>query len=107
LLILFATLGLEILVAVALGYKNKLFLLSVVLVNLMTNPLLNYVLWVNTAGHFLKIKIINLFLLEILVVLAEWFLLAFIWQKKIKKLLFLSLLMNLISAGTGIIFGVK
>jgi len=100
-------LGLEILVAVALGYKNKLFLLSIVLVNLITNPLLNYLLWVNTSEHFLKIKIINLFLLEGLVVLAEWFLLAFVWRKKFKKILFLSLMMNLVSAGAGIIFGVK
>jgi len=104
LLPLLLTLIIEILAALVLGYRSKFVLLSIVLVNLITNPLLNYVLWLNSFYHLFEINIISLIVLESVIVLVEGILLTFAIRLKFKSLLFLSFIMNLVSFTIGILF---
>src|SRR3989338_4957376 len=97
LLTLLLTVAIEILVVSVFGYRNKFILLSIIFVNLITNPLLNYILWLNTSLGFFTTIITNLILLEILVVIAEWILLVFALRRSFKSLLLLSITMNLVS----------
>jgi hypothetical protein len=78
------TLALELPVAVAFGLRTRNALLAVVLINLLTNPLLNYVSIV--AEHYTgwadgpaaSITVI-LLVAESIVVIAEWRLLVVFW----------------------------
>jgi len=103
LLTLLLTLVIEVLVALVFGYRNKFALLSIIFVNLITNPLLNYILWLNTSSAFFTTIITNLILLEILVVLAEWLLLVFALRRSFKPLLLLSSAMNFVSFSVGLV----
>lgn len=103
---LLLTLILEIvvvLVAWLFGYRKKYILLSVILVNLITNPLLNYILWLNNSSYnFFTVTLPNLILLEILVVFVEWLLLVFAIRRNFVFLFILSLIANAISFITGL-----
>jgi hypothetical protein len=100
---LLLSLAIEVSIALIFGYRSKLVLLGVVLVNLVTNPLLNYFLWLNAFFGFFTTAIINLVLLEILVVLVEWVLLTLALRQGYKSLLFLSAVMNFVSFITGLV----
>jgi len=100
---LLLTLIIEILVAFVFGYRNKFVLLSIIFVNLITNPLLNCILWLNTSLGFFTTITTNLILLEILVVIAEWLLLVFALRQSFKSLLLLSLTMNFVSFSVGLV----
>lgn len=101
---LLLTLLIEISVALIFGYRNKFVLLSIILVNLITNPLLNYILWLNNSVGFFYITVINLILFEIAVVIVEWLLLVFALRKNYKSLLLLSFTMNFVSFIMGLVF---
>lgn len=96
LIALFFTIAIEILVAVVFGYRNKVAILSVVLVNLITNPLANYIVLFNTYIHLLPENIL-VGILEISIVFAEWGLLVYTLKKEPRKLLLLSITMNMAS----------
>jgi hypothetical protein len=102
LIALFFTIAVEIIVAVVFGYRNKLAILSVVLVNLITNPLANYIVLFNTYTHFLPENIL-VGVLEISIVFAEWGLLVYTLKKEPRKLLLLSISMNMASYLLGLL----
>lgn len=103
LLALILTLISELTVLRLFGYKRKIELVSVILVNLITNPLLNYIFLSNNYFGFLTVNIFTILLMEFIVVLVEWRLLVFALEKNAIKLFVLSLVMNFCSFMLGVI----
>jgi hypothetical protein len=104
---LFLTIAVELMVAFLFGFRKKLEITAIVFVNLLTNPILNYLLLVNDHFSFFKTNLLVILFLEFLVVLIEWKLLVFALQEKTNKLLILSFAMNSCSYMTGVlIFGI-
>lgn len=103
---LFLTLLIELFVVFLLGYREKPFFIFVVLINIITNPLINYLILVNYRFNIFSSPHLILFL-EMVVVLLEWLLLIYsLNSKKYKKLFLLSLIMNFSSFAVGIfLFG--
>lgn len=91
-----ATLLIECGVAYSLGYRTKDALYAVGLINLLTNPLLNYILWTRTNSTLVEILIY-----EIIVIIVEAFSLGFALRRSIKSCLALSGAMNCVSFGIG------
>lgn len=96
LLVFIANLLIELFVAYILGYRRKTVLCAVGLVNLLTNPLLNYIIWTGLASSLLSI-----FILEVAVVILEAYALGFALRNKARKYILLSLAMNIASFGMG------
>ena len=96
------TLVFEVGLALILKYRGK-DILNVVLVNILTNPLLNSVIVAINYYYGLKTRNVCLFILEIVVVIVE----GFIYQKYLKRRVIngflLSLILNLVSYGLGIL----
>ena len=74
------TIIVEVLLAVIMGYRKK-DLVNVLLVNILTNPLLNSLVVYVNFYYGLKYRNIALLILEIIVVLIE----GFIYQKYLQK----------------------
>ncbi len=101
---LFLTLVIQTGTAAILGYRTRLALQTVVLVNLVTHPLLWYIVWVGERlGLPFSITPVILFL-EVLVVVIEWLLLWFVLQERPWRLLGLSLTMNAATYLAGVVF---
>jgi len=96
------TVTIELIVAAILGYRSKESILSVILVNVITNPLANYLVLVNSYVSVLPENTL-IILIEIGVVFAEWGLLIYALRREPKKLLLLSIMMNLVSYLVGIV----
>jgi hypothetical protein len=94
----FLTIIVESLVAVSFGFRSREALLAVVCVNVITHPLLVYLLWLNI---FIGSALLSIPFLEILVVIVEWRLLVYALVKNSKKLLIMSAVMNAASYTTG------
>ena len=93
----------EIPVALFFGYKKKLEIATIIFVNLITNPLLNYLLSVNKYFKLIQINTITIVFLEIIVILVEWLLLLFVLQQRSRRLLIMSAVMNFCSYIGGVI----
>jgi hypothetical protein len=89
--------------AILIGFRDKLFLLTLVVVNFITNPFLNYI-----------IAIINLFgkpqcyyciiiILEVLIAIFEGAVYSFALKKQTVKMIVLSFVLNFISFLSGFI----
>jgi hypothetical protein len=91
------TIAIELVVALFFGFRKKIDIITIIFVNLLTNPILNYFLWVNDYFSFFKSNLLLILLLEFLVVSVEWKLLVYVLQEKSSKLLKLSLVMNFCS----------
>lgn len=89
-------------VALALGYRGRLMLLAILLVNVCTHPLLNALMLANSHYVFLP-DFPLLIVLEIGVVFAEWLLLRDTFREYPKPLLRLSFWMNFTSFATGVL----
>ena len=100
---LFFTIVIELVVAFLFGFRKKIELITIVLVNLVTNPILNYFLLVNDYFSFWPRSMVLIIFLEVLIVLLEWRLLVYVRLEKTKKLLLLSALMNFCSYVVGVI----
>ena len=103
------TLAVEVPIAAALGLRTKRALLTVVLVNLLTNPLLNYAgllvgQFDDWAARPATVIVPALVAAESLVVLAEWRLLLWVLGGESRRLLLASLAMNAASALLGVVF---
>lgn len=96
--------GVELLVALVFGLKSNDELWAVGYVNLITNPLLNYFLLACAKFHLMAVGWGGIFLLEAIIVIAEWLLMLYALRKKPVKLFFLSLIMNSCSVGLGLLF---
>jgi hypothetical protein len=96
----------EIAVALVLGYRRPREIVAVFLINLLTNPSLNYLLYLNDHFGFIRNRFPLILILEVAVVLIEWALLVFALRGNKKSLFVLSLAMNTCSYLTGgLIFG--
>lgn len=104
LLALILTLTVESAVLILFGYRRRIEIISVVLVNLITNPLLNFIFLSNNYFAFLTINSLTILFFEVVVVLVEWRFLVFALQEKPKQLLVLSSVMNICSYITGSLF---
>jgi hypothetical protein len=97
-LALFLTLIIEIAVALLLGYRTRLELKTIFWVNVITNPILNYILYLCIIFNLLKINLTLELLFELIVVLIEWRIMVSVFRKKKSGNIFiLSLLMNMSS----------
>jgi hypothetical protein len=96
----------EITVALFLGYRRPREIIAVFLVNLVTNPSLNFLLFLNDYFGFIRHRLPLILVLEGAVVLIEWALLVFALRGNWKSLFVLSFAMNTCSYLTGVlIFG--
>lgn len=94
---LLLTIAIEVTVAILFGYRKKSEIWTVILINLITNPLLNYLLVINIYFWGVPLNAVVMVASEIVVVLVEWVLLRFALQQDSKKLFALSLAMNFCS----------
>lgn len=101
LIALLFTLLVELVIAIFFGFKTKIDFIAIVLVNLITNPTLNYWLLLNRNFSLIEINLTSTLLLELIVILVEWKLLVFSLPRKSKRLLVLSLIMNVCSYTLG------
>lgn len=101
-LALFLTLVIEVCVARLFGFKKSKEVISIICVNLISHPVLNYFLWANDVFNLIENNLL-LYFLEILAVIVEWILLVWIFRVKKYFLFGLSLTMNFVSFIIGII----
>jgi hypothetical protein len=102
---LILTILIEVLVARTFGYRNRYETLAMILVNLITQPAVNYsFLLINTYFNLASLSMQATVLLEIPVALVEWQLLVYALQRNPKSLFVLSLVMNAASSIIGLIF---
>ena len=94
--------AIELLVALLFGMRSSDELWAVGYVNLITNPILNYILLFCAKFHVMNIGWGGVVLLEIIIVIAEWLLMFYALKKRPVKLFFLSLVMNSCSVGLGL-----
>lgn len=96
------TLVVEVTIAFILKYRKK-DLINVILVNILTNPLLNSVVVTINFYYGLKARNISLYILEIIVVIVE----GFIYQKYLERRkingYILSLILNISSYVIGLL----
>ena len=103
-LTLFLTIIIECFVSFLMGYRNKLFLLVIILMNIITNPIFNYLILLNNQFNFLKDTLTITSFFEIFIVLIEGGILIYVFTDKDRKeLLLFSLIINLVSFLLGLI----
>jgi hypothetical protein len=96
------TLVLEVVVALLLGYRKRVEIACVVLVNVFSWPLLNYLIWVVGSLRSDPVSTPEILLFEAGVVVVEWGLLCYALPRHSKRrLLLLSLAMNGASYAAG------
>ena len=101
---LILTILIEETVIFLLGYRNKNTFLVVSLVNVITNPIANYIVMTNNIFNIIKPNISLVIILEVLIVYIEWKILEYALPNQEKQsYLILSIIMNLASFLTGII----
>ena len=101
---LILTILIEETVVFLLGYRNKNTFLVVVLVNVITNPIANYIVMINNIFNIIEPNILLVIILEVLIVYIEWKILKYALPNQEKQsYLILSITMNLASFLTGII----
>lgn len=101
---LIVTILIEETVVFLLGYRNKNTFLVVFLVNIITNPIANYILMINNIFHIIRPNISLVTILEVLIVYIEWKILEYaLPNQENQSYLILSIIMNLASFLTGII----
>ncbi len=87
-----------------LGYRSKSTFLVVSLVNVITNPIANYLVMTNNIFNIIKPDISLVLVLEVLIVYIEWKILEYALPNQEKhSYLFLSIIMNLASFLSGIL----
>ncbi len=99
---LILTIIIEVGTAALLGYTSYVAIRTVVLLNLISHPLLSYLLALNGYFGFVdhRTAVVSL---EILVVFGEWGGLLYVLREPPKKLFMLSLSMNLASFLIGLL----
>jgi len=100
---LLLTIVIEVFIAFLFGYWDKKFIAVIVLMNVITNPVLNYLIALNNLFNFVSYSWIMLSFMECLVILVEWRILVYAFNNENKKWLLLSITMNLASFILGII----
>jgi len=103
LLVLLLTVVIELIIALFFGFKKKSQIIVIICINVITNPVLNYLLLLNYHFSIIKTELLLILFLEILVVLAEWRILVYALHQENKKLFILSLVMNSCSYLSGVL----
>ena len=103
LIVLSLTIVIEWAVVFLFGYRDRGVFLVVALINMVTNPLLNYVIAVINYLNLFEVTMPVLLIFESMVILAEWRLLNLATNEGSKKMLILSTAMNLSSFLLGLI----
>jgi membrane-bound ClpP family serine protease len=102
LLALLLTIAIEGAVAYLVGFRKREYQLAIAMTNMITNPILNYILLV--LGNLgVDVTFVLVVILEILVVLAEWQLLVYVFGNPRGKFLVTSVLGNTASFLVGIL----
>jgi hypothetical protein len=91
---LLLTAAIEIVIAWLFGLRSKTDLLTILVINILTNPLLNYLILVNRYFDLIQLTQVLVWVLEVCVVLVEWRLLVYTFRLGTRKMLILSLVMN-------------
>ena len=100
---LILTIVIEVSVAWLFGLRSKTELWTVILINVITNPLLNYLIMVNGYFHLISQVNVLILCLEAVIVLVEWRLLVWVLRQGTKKMLVLSVVMNAASYLAGLL----
>jgi len=102
-LTLILTIIIEVGVAILFGYRSYVAIRAVVLVNFISHPLINYLLWLDGYSGLVDYTTL-LVVLEILVVFGEWGGIWLMLREDPKRLLVLSASMNVASFAAGLIW---
>ena len=94
---LILTIAIEVSIAWLFGLRSKKELWAVTLINVITNPLLNYLIMVNSNFHLISQVTVLILCLEAGVVVAEWRLLVYALRLGVIRMLVLSVVMNSLS----------
>ena len=98
----------ELSLAALLGLRTRRALATVTLINLLTNPVLNYLGWLLTRfadwATAPATAIPVLLAAEAVVVIVEWRLLFWVLGGSSRRMLLVSLALNAASAGAGLVF---
>jgi hypothetical protein len=97
------TILLELVVVIVFGFRERRAFFAVAAINFITNPLLNYSILIIRSLNLFRVDFFVLLIFELIVVLVEWRLLVFSVCGSAKKLLMLSLVMNLFSFASGLL----
>jgi hypothetical protein len=97
------TMAVEVIIAWFWGIRGKAGLAAILLINLITNPALNFLILLNSYLGVVKSTLIFILCLEVLVVFIEWKLLAYALRLNNKKSLALSICMNTASYLAGLL----
>ncbi len=100
---LLLTLLVELSVGVLLGYRRWDEMAAIFLVNLVTNPLLNYLVILNNHYSILALTQPIILGAEAAVIFVEWGLLVYALKGNPRKLFGLSLAMNACSYAVGVL----
>jgi hypothetical protein len=92
---LILTIIIESFVAFLFGHRGRDTYFAIFAINLITNPVLNYVILIIQSVGLFNINFFYLLLLELIVILVEWRMLVYVLSVSSKKLLSLSMIMNL------------
>ncbi|MEI6266278.1 MAG: hypothetical protein WCP14_00070 [bacterium] len=101
---LLGTLLIEVPIAFFLGYRTIKEIISVIAINVLTNPLLNLLIIINSLLLFVNYQLLVL-LLEVIVVISEWLLLRYVLAEDYPRKRFLldSIILNTTSCLIGLI----
>ena len=100
---LLVTIIVESAVAFAAGLRKKKELLAILCINIITNPPLNYFLWLCYHYGILRVDAALILPLEALVVLIEWRLLVYVFGRDSREMFLLSFVMNFCSYAAGLL----
>ena len=105
LIALFLTIIVEEIIVFLLGFRTKNMFLVIALINVITNPIANYLILLNNTFLFIKPSLLIIIPLEMLIIFAEWKILKYAFPENQNKIsyLTLSIIMNLSSFIIGII----
>ena len=98
---LILTIVLESIVIYLFGLRRKTDFLAILFINLLTNPLMNYFILVMQSLNLIVFNLSSILIVELVVVIIEWRLLIYSVSGSPKKLLVISLVMNLFSFSFG------
>ena len=97
------TVAIEVVIAWLFGLRQKRELFAFVLINVITNPLLNYLILINGYFHLVSRTDILIWCLEGVVVIAEWRLLIYALRQRQLKMGLLAVVMNGVSYAAGLL----
>ncbi len=99
---LLLTIAIEVATVWLLGLRSKPQLLTVVLINVITNPALNFIVLLNSFLGWIDQNTVLIIFLEVAVVVIEWKLLVYALRLKSGTMFLLSLVINTASSLAGL-----